>query len=71
MAVTRIIPIRGSKGQSVIKSLTERTDYVKNPEKPKMARWYTPTDVHRSSSRLSLYSQSGNMCSALGARLRA
>ena len=33
MAVTRIIPIRGSKGQSVIKSLTERTDYVKNPEK--------------------------------------
>ena len=33
MAVTRIIPIRGSKGQSVIKALTERTDYVKNPEK--------------------------------------
>ena len=33
MAVTRIMPIRGSKGQSVIKSLTERTDYVKNPEK--------------------------------------
>lgn len=33
MAVTRIIPIRGSKGQSVIKSLTERTDYVKNPDK--------------------------------------
>ena len=33
MTVTRIIPIRGSKGQSVIKSLTERTDYVKNPEK--------------------------------------
>ena len=33
MAVTRIISIRGSKGQSVIKSLTERTDYVKNPEK--------------------------------------
>lgn len=33
MAVTRIIPIRGSKGQSVIKSLTERTDYIKNPEK--------------------------------------
>ena len=33
MAVTRLIPIRGSKGQSVIKSLTERTDYVKNPEK--------------------------------------
>lgn len=33
MAVTRIIPIRGSKGQSVICSLTERTDYVKNPEK--------------------------------------
>ncbi len=35
MAVTRIIPIRGSKGQSVIKSLTECTDYVKNPEKTK------------------------------------
>lgn len=33
MAVTRIIPIRGSKGQSVIRSLTERTDYVKSPEK--------------------------------------
>ena len=33
MAVTRIIPIRGSKGQSVIRSLTERTDYVKAPEK--------------------------------------
>ena len=33
MAVTRIIPIRGSKGQSVIRSLTERTDYVKNPDK--------------------------------------
>lgn len=33
MAVTRIIPIRGSKGQSVIRSLTERTDYVNNPEK--------------------------------------
>ena len=33
MAVTRIIPIRGSKGRSVIRSLTERTDYVKNPEK--------------------------------------
>lgn len=33
MAVTRIIPIRGSKGQSVIRSLAERTDYVKNPEK--------------------------------------
>ena len=33
MAVTCIIPIRGSKGQSVIHSLTERTDYVKNPEK--------------------------------------
>ena len=33
MAATRIIPIRGSKGQSVIRSLTERTDYVKNPEK--------------------------------------
>ena len=33
MAVTRIISIRGSKGQSVIHSLTERTNYVKNPEK--------------------------------------
>ena len=33
MAVTRIIPIRGSKGQIVIRSLTARTDYVKNPEK--------------------------------------
>ena len=33
MAVTRLIPMHGSKGQSVIKSLTERTDYVKNPEK--------------------------------------
>lgn len=33
MAVTRIIPIRGSKAQSVIRSLTERTDYIKNPEK--------------------------------------
>ncbi len=33
MAVTRLISIRGSKAQSVIKSLTERTDYVKNPEK--------------------------------------
>lgn len=33
MAVTRIISIRGSKGQSVIRSLTERTDYIKNPEK--------------------------------------
>ena len=33
MATTRLIPIRGSRGQSVIRSLTERTDYVKNPEK--------------------------------------
>ena len=33
MAATRLISIRGSKSQSVIKSLTERTDYVKNPEK--------------------------------------
>ena len=33
MAVTRIIPIRGSKAQSVIRSITERTDYIKNPEK--------------------------------------
>lgn len=33
MAVTRIIPIRGSKAQSVIRSLAERTDYVKNPDK--------------------------------------
>ena len=33
MAVTRIIPIRGSKGQSVIRALTERTDYIKNPDK--------------------------------------
>ena len=33
MAVTRIIPIRGSKGQSLIHSLTERMDYVKAPEK--------------------------------------
>ena len=33
MATTCFIPIRGSKGQSVIHSLTERTDYVKNPEK--------------------------------------
>ena len=33
MAVTRIIPIRGSKGQSVIRSLTERTNYIKNLEK--------------------------------------
>ena len=33
MAVTRLIPIRGSKGRSVIRSLTERTDYIKNPEK--------------------------------------
>ena len=33
MAVTRIMPIRGSKSQSVIRSLTERTDYIKNPEK--------------------------------------
>ena len=33
MAVTRIIPIRGSKGRSVIRSLAERTDYVKNPDK--------------------------------------
>ena len=33
MAVTRIIPIRGSKGQSVIKALTERTDYITNPDK--------------------------------------
>lgn len=31
MAATRLIPIRGSHGQSVIRSLTERTDYVKNP----------------------------------------
>lgn len=33
MATTRLIPIRGSRGQSVIRSLTERMDYVKNPEK--------------------------------------
>ncbi len=33
MATTNIFSIRGSKGQSVIRSLTERTDYVKNPEK--------------------------------------
>ena len=33
MATTRLISIRGSKAQSVIRSLTERTDYVKNPEK--------------------------------------
>ena len=33
MATTRLIAIRGSRGQSVIRSLTERTDYVKNPEK--------------------------------------
>ena len=33
MATTRLISIRGSKSQSVIRSLTERTDYVKNPEK--------------------------------------
>ena len=33
MAATRLISIRGSKSQSVIKSLTERTDYIKNPEK--------------------------------------
>lgn len=33
MAATRLISIRGSKAQSVIKSLTERTDYVNNPEK--------------------------------------
>ena len=33
MAATRLISIRGSKAQSVIKSLTERIDYVNNPEK--------------------------------------
>lgn len=33
MATTRLIAIRGSRGQSVIRSLTERMDYVKNPEK--------------------------------------
>ena len=33
MAATRLISIRGSKGQSVIRSLTERTDYIKNPDK--------------------------------------
>ena len=33
MATTRLISIRGSKSQSVIRSLTERTDYIKNPEK--------------------------------------
>ena len=33
MATTNIFSIRGSNGQSVIRSLTERTDYVKNPEK--------------------------------------
>ena len=33
MAATRLISIRGSKGKSVIRSLTERTDYVRNPEK--------------------------------------
>ena len=33
MATTNIFSIHGSKGQSVIRSLTERTDYVKNPEK--------------------------------------
>ena len=33
MATTNIFSIRGSKGRSVICSLTERTDYIKNPEK--------------------------------------
>ena len=33
MATTNIFSIHGSKGQSVIRSLTERTDYVKNPDK--------------------------------------
>ena len=33
MATTNIFSIHGSKGRSVIRSLTERTDYVKNPEK--------------------------------------
>ena len=33
MATTRLIAIRGSRGQSVICSLTERMNYVKNPEK--------------------------------------
>lgn len=28
MATTRLIPIRGSRGQSVIRSLTERMDYA-------------------------------------------
>ena len=33
MATTNIFSIRGSKGRSVICSLTERTEYIKNPEK--------------------------------------
>ena len=33
MATTNIFSIRGSKGRSVICSLTERTDYIKNPDK--------------------------------------
>ena len=33
MATTNIFSIHGSKGRSVIRSLTERTDYAKNPEK--------------------------------------
>ena len=62
MAVTRIIPIRGSKGQSVIRSLTERTDYVKNPEKTEKgslvyAYGCTPQLV----AGLSSHSRSGNM----------
>ena len=54
MATTNIFSIRGSKGRSVICSLTERTDYVKNPEEDrKAARWSTPTAARRSSWRRS------------------
>ena len=59
MAVTRIIPIRGSKGQSVIRSLTERTDYVKAPEKTENGSLVyieslTPSWTLRAKRRLSL-----------------
>ena len=33
MAATRLIALHVNKGKTILKTLTERTDYAKNPEK--------------------------------------
>ena len=45
MAATRLIALHARKGQSVSSSLSDRTDYAKNPEKTEKGELITAKSI--------------------------